>query len=193
MFLLGGIGTLILDKFKVDLGMNIAAFYWMSIICIIIIPYGIIKNGQMKKYIIFGEREKITVIFKKFELKSYFIFIPYILYISVFPVIGIPMIFRIFNIDFLLNIVLRNFSQIVYSIISLLSFLWFAYHIVILNHDINQAKEKLALLTAIITTISTIISNIIAGDLKIILAYILLSYAWIRYLIEVKANNKEIK
>lgn len=187
LFSVGLIGMWVQDIFHSDLIMRIATFFIGTSIYLVI-PYVVIKKWEIRKYLLFGKKQELNTVIKSFSFKSYLVFVFYFSYFLVFPIVGIPLFFRLFNINFLLNIVQNNLLQINYFSIFLASFFWFAYHIILFNQDLSQAKEKLALFTALATTISTILSNVLLGDLKFILAYILLSYAWIRYLIECKAN-----
>lgn len=191
IFGLAALGMFLQDKFNNEIVFRFAVFvfgaFWY-----LLIPYGFFRFEGLRKYIFWGKRQTYGEIFRQFGLKSYAVFLLFFSYTTMFPVIGIPALLNMYKIHFIYRYVFAHFSTLIVFNVLLASVFWFAYHVIYLSVTLQEIKTKVALYTAIGTSITVFINNLGAfKNLYSIVAYLLLSYLWVRYLIELKALELE--
>lgn len=179
------LGYYINDYFHVDIVMNISVFMMASFIYIII-PFAVFKEGEVKKFILFGRKEKFEDVIKDFSIKSYIVFVCVFSYLLSYPVIGIPLFMKIFNFNFVFSFVMANINGVLYINMVFASIAWFSYHIVYLTVSLQKIRGIIALYIAIGSTASLIFNINNIEDAAFIMSCLLVSYFWIQYLIELK-------
>ncbi|HQL36168.1 MAG TPA: hypothetical protein PLG67_06175 [Bacillota bacterium] len=185
IIIIGLFGMLLLDNFNNDFVMRLCAFFFGSFFYSVI-PLAVIREGTIRKYIIFGRKSTFAEVIKRFNVRSYIVFLLVFSFVIFFPIVGIPILLSLFNIRFLADFLLTNFNKLIYINIIVSSFFWFVYHIVYETVKLQEVKIKVALFTAIATTITVILSSKIYEDFLFVISCLLLSYLWVQYIIEVK-------
>lgn len=187
--LMFGVIGMQLDKlFETDLFIKPTTFLFGSLIYCIL-PYLFYKEEKIKKYIIWGEKESIEEITKKFNSKAYFVFVLFFSYFLIIPILGVPLMFQIFKIDILVEIIQKNLIIIVYILLSFTSILWFSYHIISKIVELQKIKVKVALYTAIGSTLA-ILQIKEFEQFSVVVSCLMVSYVWIQYIIELKSEEE---
>jgi len=155
-----------------------------------IIPYLFFKSVKLKKYLLFGEEIPIEELAKQFNTRAYFVFVVFFSYFLFFPLIGIPLMFNIFDISILKDFVWNNMGIIVLVLLTVTSILWFAYHLIAMNVRLQTIKTRVALYIAIGTTI-TLLNLKTFENFTTAVSCLLVSYFWIQYLIEIRTEEIE--
>lgn len=176
------IGLVINSIWQNDLLRKIT-YYTLFVFILVPIPYMMFKFDGVRKFIFFGEKQTYEEIFKQFNFRSYFIFVFVFSYFVLIPIVGIVSILKI---D-----LTSNYSTILLIIMILASFFWFAYYIVKSNIPIQKIKTKLSFYTALGSTLSFIFKAMVYFEFDYIIGGLLLSYLWIRHLMELKSEELE--
>lgn len=156
-----------------------------------LMPFAVYTEGKIRSFIVFGKKEKHTDIMKNFTFKSYIIFLFVFSYLAIFPMIGIPILFTIFNIEFLGVFLASNAVGVIYTNFVLISILWFSFHIVYSTVSLQKVRSRIAQYIAIGSTLTLIFNIHNIKDASFLMSCLLISYFWIQYLIELR--EEEIK
>ncbi|WP_432405707.1 hypothetical protein [Wukongibacter sp. M2B1] len=176
------------DHLNNDFLLRIALFTLGSYMCLIM-PYIFYREGEIRRYILWGDKEKYIDVLKRFTIKSYLVFLFEISYLVVIPLLGFSNLPLIFNIKFINRFALENIIELFYITITLISILWFSYHIVYLTVPLQKIRIKITKYIAIGATLSLIIGNREFRDISILFSCLLISYFWIQYIIELKEEE----
>lgn len=177
------------------LGFIFQAFIELTITLIILLffcglPLAFIKEKGLKEYIICGEKKSFQEIFGIFSFKSYFVSLIFISSFLCIPILGIVSSIMIFG--YTPDIILNNKLVIFYTMIFIESIIWFAYHIVNGQAEIQDIKIKVALFSAVAATILILVDvSGFLNDFKLIISYIAGSYFWVNFLIELRIKELE--
>lgn len=126
---------------------------------------------------------------REFTFKSYFVFVCVFSYVAMFPIIGIPILLKVFNIEFVFLFLIANIVGVLYTNVVLISILWFSYHIVYLTVNLQKVRIKIALFIAIGSTFAVVFNIMDIQDASVLMSCLLVSYFWIQYLIELKEDE----
>ncbi|MFJ7668266.1 hypothetical protein ACIQXI_14300 [Lysinibacillus sp. NPDC097195] len=154
------------------------------------IPIALSRDFRFKRYILFGQRNSFSGIFREFSFYSYIVSLICVSTIMCIPTIGFSFGLYSLGINFLMEWIVKNVSIVFYTMVSIESVLWFAYHIVYETVDFQEIKIKLTLFSAVAATLLILIElNIYLKDFKLILTYLAGSFFWISFLIELKIKQ----
>ena len=187
LLLLSGCLVSLDNKLGTKIFSNLSIFMIVSIVSSFI-PYLFYKSGTIRKFLIFGNKESIEVVTKRFNFIGYCLFVIFFSYFLLFPVIGIPLFFNLFNAEWVSTWLSNNISFVIYFLITVSSILWFSYHIINVTVTLPKIKIKLALYSAVGTSL-TLINFRGFEYISIVLSCLLASYLWIQYLIELKSDE----
>lgn len=180
------IGVLIYKYFENWILMKVCVAFLISYIYFII-PFAFFSFDDVRKYFFFGEKCNYMDILNRLDIISYLFFVFRFSMILVYPVMSIPFVLKVFNID-IISYVMSNIDIIIIIIISLNSIFWFAYHIIFETVPLSKIKIELTLYVAVA---STLIILIFDDTMKVVISNLIISYFWIQYLISLKEHELE--
>lgn len=97
---------------------------------------------------------------------------------------------KIFNNTFIIyNLDFNSIFIIYYGLCSLFTIYWFSYHLIIKRHPIKQIKIKFSFYTSCNTTLIFIFTNINNDITFSIISILVISFAWINYIITLVDNT----
>lgn len=178
-------GQLLYEKYQSEIILKVCGVLYINTICFLI-PYLFFVEGDFKKYIIFGEKEKYIKLLNQFNFRSYIIFICKFSFLLYFPLIGLAMTLNVCNISFIYEKIMLNTDIVMYICSTIISILWFSYHII--NSDVSLQLIRVAVnrYIAFGSTLILIFDLIKFEELTLNVSFLLVSYFWIQYLIELR-------
>ncbi|MGN7763385.1 hypothetical protein [Paenibacillus sp. 22594] len=188
LILFGVIGMKVDEFIGFDLFIKQTTFL-MGTLIYCLIPYMFYKGDSVKKYILFGRKEAIEESSKKFNNKGYVLFVAFFSYFLFFPLLGIPMLIRIFQFNSAYNFIINNVVVLAYVLISITSILWFSYHIVNSKVSLQKIKIKVAQYIAIASTLALFKLRDFE-QFTVVASCLVVSYLWIQYIIELRAEEE---
>ncbi|MBE9917449.1 hypothetical protein G8C92_25890 [Paenibacillus donghaensis] len=188
ILIIGVVGMKVDDLFGFNFFIKQTSFYFGSFFYVLI-PYIFFKEQNLRRYIIFGKKEKIEEISKRFDSRGYATFVLFFAYFSLIPILGIPMLLRIFELNVVSDYLSTNSIVITYILISITSIIWFSYHIVKYNVDLQEIKVKVAQYIAVVS-IFTLLKVKDLEQFTVAASCLVVSYLWIQYIIELRIKEE---
>ena len=144
---------------------------------------------------IFFKKYSLRELFKDFSFKSYIVCLVFMSFILLVATMCLSFSIFLVTGDMIFPKSREGINVIYYGILCIESVLWFSFHILFNKVPLQDIKVKIAQYSAMIATL-LLGGELIYGEgfLKLPIAFIVLSYLWITYIVELRVREiEEIK
>lgn len=190
ILIIAGFGAYLKDHFHNDILFRFAVVL-MGSYMYLLIPVAFYREGTLKTYIVWGKKEKLSEIIKRFSFGSYFKILCAFSILLIFPLLGIPFLLSLIGINLIDSYISEHVTYFLYANTVFVSIWWFTYHIVYTLVSLQKIRAKVAQYIAIGSTLTLLFNAQKIEDASLLMSCLLVSYFWIQYIIELRAEEIE--